>query len=89
MADVSALPLEGLWLVRCNGKGGAPMDPCPNCKAPRLHVEATAGLRVLERELLPVHRVCTNKRGSFGFLPCPEALKAKFLLEVLERRATS
>lgn len=78
---------RGAMLVALNGEDkGAPLVKCVKCSKPLLRVFTTAGARRVNPQLLPFQDVCINAKW-IGPIPCPEAIKAKGLIDLLMEAA--
>lgn len=76
-------PVRGAMLVMLNGEGGQSRTLCKVCGRPLLRAFFTARVRQID-PAFPTHQdVCINPSWKIGVIPCPEALKAKELIDRL------
>lgn len=81
---ISTTQATALFLVRLDGHAdtGAPARLCATCGKPMVQFAVSPGL-ASETGLPAASVVCVNKRWKIDVIPCPEALKAKALLDRL------
>lgn len=90
LRDIEQLPTTTIALCRMDGRGGIATKKCKRCGAHLVAVFASSGARIDATDIPPLSMHCMNTKGSMGgLLPCPEAAKAKPLLDAIQRMGTS